>query len=288
MRLDECAVLGAKTPAHLGDDHPNAAVGNLQRPGDPVADVERPLGRGPNRDPAVRFQTRGRRVRLHIGLVEKGNAVFGFDHHVRLGKPLVHIPFHQFVPSADVAQQPPVVSFHLARRRAQTRLGRVRIHGRHRVDYRRQHLVVDLDQLQRVLSHIRIFRSYCSHLLPLVAYLVVRKEIQFGNIHRAQHLHHARQGPRLAGVDPADARVWMRAVQDAAIEHVRQVHIVGVLRPAGRNRQPIDLGGALSDALQFLLLCHLFLSFVDLQAIDPQGEDPLYRVIPKKTTVVQI
>src|ERR1035437_6784863 len=45
----------------------------------------------------------------------------------------------------------------------------------------------------------------------------------------------------LAGVDPSDARVRMWAGQDLAVEHARDLHIIGKRRAAGDQFHPVHL-----------------------------------------------
>ena len=107
---------------------------------------------------------------------------------------------------------------------------------------RLQRLVVDLDQLERVLGDVRILGDDRRHLLALVADLV-------GGEHRlrvAGERRHPREvvrGHQLAGddgdhtrqrcsrrrVDRRDARMRVRAAQDLHVQHPRQDDVVDVV-----------------------------------------------------------
>ena len=133
-----------------------------------------------------------------------------------------------------------------------------------RVHDDRQRLVVDVDQLARVLGDVRVVGDDAGHLLALEAHLVGREhrlgvigerghpgEVP-GRHHLAgQHQADAGQRPRPAGVDRLDARVRQRAAQDLHVQHAREHHVVGVvalapdeavvLDPLAAGAEPADL-----------------------------------------------
>ena len=118
---------------------------------------------------------------------------------------------------------------------------------------RRERLVVDLDQLERVLRDVRRLGDHGRDLLALEAHLVrgehslrvagerrhpgevVRRERLAGD-----HRHDAGQLRRPRDVDRADARVRERAAQELHVEHPRQDDVVDV-RPLAANEAGVLL-----------------------------------------------
>ena len=98
--------------------------------------------------------------------------------------------------------------------------------------------------------------------MPLIAHLVSDEQIQIGHIRSGNYVHHPIEGARLVDIDTADTRVGVWAVQNATVEHTRQVDIGGVQSLTCGDRPAIDLGGPLADLLQFLFSCHSLYSLV--------------------------
>ena len=119
---------------------------------------------------------------------------------------------------------------------------RVLLEGLLRRAHRRQRLVVDLDQLERVLRDVRGLRHHRRDLLALEANLV-RYEDGLGVAGERRHpgevvlrhqlaghdRHDARKLLGARGVDRVEARVRERAAQELEVEHARQLDVVEVV-----------------------------------------------------------
>ena len=120
----------------------------------------------------------------------------------------------------------------------QRRVGVERLAG---VDDRRQRLVLDVDQLQRVVGRVLVGRDHERDLLALEADLVAG-EHGLGVVGDRRHPGQAERlevlggdhggdvgmGQRGRGVDRDDARVGVRAAQHGAVHHPRQLDVVEV------------------------------------------------------------
>ena len=120
----------------------------------------------------------------------------------------------------------------------QRRVGVQRLAG---VDDRRQRLVLDIDQLERVVRRVLVGRDHERDLLALEADLVAREH----GLRVVGDRRHPRQPERLEvlggddrgdvgvrerprGVDREDARVRVRAAQDGPVDHPRQPDVIEV------------------------------------------------------------
>ena len=119
--------------------------------------------------------------------------------------------------------------------------GRVRVERSGGVDYHRQRLVLDVDQLERVARAVAIVGDHERDLLALIAHLVGGEHgldvVDIVGIHAS---------PRASRSDPVITawtrgcwsaavvsietilRVRVRASQDRAVQHPRQLHVVDV------------------------------------------------------------
>ena len=123
-------------------------------------------------------------------------------------------------------------------------LGHRLVHAQHR----RQRLVLDLDQVERVLGDVRVDGADRGHGVARVERLVGGEHVVADPLERSERLPEvdhvavdprevrvrddgldAVQRERLRGVDAHDPRVRMRAAQDAPVEHARQAHVDAVL-----------------------------------------------------------
>ena len=118
---------------------------------------------------------------------------------------------------------------------------RVRVQRLAGVDDRRQRLVLDVDQLQRVVRRVLVGRDHERDLLALEADLVAREdglrvvgdrrhpgEPERLEILRRDHGGDVRVRERPRGVDRDDARVRVRAAQHRPVHHPRQPDVVEV------------------------------------------------------------
>src|ERR1044071_1691436 len=68
---------------------------------------------------------------------------------------------------------------------------------------------------------------------------------------------YARELFRARAIDAGDLRVWMRAPENARVEHIWQLNVARVLRLAGNSFVGIDSRRSLSDDGKFLsCFCH--------------------------------
>ena len=125
--------LRAEAPAHVRGDDSNEGRVHAERPGDRGPDDERSLAGGPHHQ-SLALGHRQHRVGLHRHrrqpLVDEGRA----DHHFGVGQHVL-VVLAGFDPVADVGAG----LWEEERSRV--------VQGGHRVDHRRQRLVVDLDRL---------------------------------------------------------------------------------------------------------------------------------------------
>ena len=163
------------------------------------------------------------------------------DHNVGAGESLVGVL---------AARHDPVERLVVGRVLVELRC--VRAHRLFRVDHRRKRIVVDFDELQRVLGRVAILSNHHRHGVPLVPYRVVcdremldRLEVGVWKQPRAwnggergvdirarEHGYDAVHPSGGAGVYACDLRVSVRAAQNGRVGHARQHHVVGVGRLA--------------------------------------------------------
>ena len=119
---------------------------------------------------------------------------------------------------------------------------RVRLHRLERVDQRRQRLVLDLDQVDRVGGDVAVVGDDERHLLVGEQDLLVRQHRlhvagQRRHVVQVQGLQvvggedgvHARQRLGLADVDALDPGVAVGAADEVAMQHPRQADIVDIV-----------------------------------------------------------
>ena len=68
-----------------------------------------------------------------------------------------------------------------------------------------------------------------------------------GKVGAGDHRLHAWHSARRRGVDRQDARMWVGAAQDAAVEGAGGEHVVGVDGAAGHLGDGVGLGEGLAD-----------------------------------------
>ena len=205
----EAAAVGAR-------DDPDVRGGHFQHLGQGAVDVVRRLGRRPQRELPVRAQRRQRRVLLHgqvrvafeeervlaevVGLGEAGLDVPEVERHL-----LVHVAARAVVVDAGVGPAERLVDRH----------------------DRRQHLVVDLDELQRLLRRLLVERGHRRHRVADEAHLVQGERVlvlahrqdaegdrELGPDERRRDTP-VRGGPR--HVDAPDSRVRVRRAQETRV-----------------------------------------------------------------------
>ncbi len=111
-----------------------------------------------------------------------------------------------------------------------------------RVEHDRQRLVLDLDQVARVLGDVAVVGDHRRHCLTVVAHLLDGDHVlddlpgaegrqrrrMPGHVGACHDADHARQCLRLRRVDPEDARVRVRAAHDRGVRHVLELDVVDV------------------------------------------------------------
>ena len=122
---------------------------------------------------------------------------------------------------------------------------------------RRQLLVFDLDQTQRLLRRLLIDRGHRRDRLAVIANLLERQRVLVlrhrhdpiadRQVRPREDTMHARQRRRLADIDAHDLRVAVRAPQQLADERPRQVDVVGIDRLPRGLRVGVDPGVAPAD-----------------------------------------
>jgi len=107
-------------------------------------------------------------------------------------------------------------------------LGRVREHGLPRIEHGWQRLPIDLDQVERPAGRVQVDSGDRGDLFADVADLFSREDRLVldehaphapGGVGSGHHGADARQGPRAAGVESADAGVRIRAAHHGRVEH---------------------------------------------------------------------
>ena len=106
----------------------------------------------------------------------------------------------------------------------------------------RERLVVDLDEFEGISCDVAGVGDHESHLLPLEAHLVggqhgLRvvgqrrhpRQVEGLKHCAGDHRVHARQRFGRRGIDRADSRMGVRAAQDGAVQHARQVDVVDIV-----------------------------------------------------------
>ena len=179
---------------------------------------------------------------------------------------------------------------------------RVGLHRLIDVDDVRQHLVVDLDQLQRLLGDGRGGRGDGGDGVALVEHLLARHdvarhvpeihgdalgtdvvELLVGKVLGGHHRLHALQLLRLRRVDGADARVRVRRAQHLAPQHAGQGEIGAVLGGARHLRHAIGTHRARAYDLQLFFglidyACHVQVLRISLAASSTASMILLYPV----------
>ena len=217
MRFNIQAILPAETATGFGHNHAHAPLGQVQRLREAFPFGETALPRRPDSQPSIRLHARRGRIRFHVGLIEKGNLIFRLDNRVRVRKASLDVPLLQHIVGRHVPQSASVRIPHVLCGRPQDGLRSIRIHGVHRIHNRGQYFIVHVDQRKGVLCDIRIHSRHGRHLLPLVADLFGFENRQVRYVPAAHHVHHPGQLFGSGGVDLPNARVTVRAAQDAAV-----------------------------------------------------------------------
>ena len=134
------------------------------------------------------------------------------------------------------------------------------LHGLLRVEKGRQLLVLHLDQVEGLPGDLRVDGGHRGHLIPEGADLprlegrvvLVHAELERGNQGAREHRLYPGQPFRPGRIDARDPAVGNGAVEDFAVEHPRQRHILYV----GRAPRHLRGGVFLRDPLSYGIELH--------------------------------
>ena len=153
------------------------------------------------------------------------------------------------------------VGHRLARVGLGARLGhrrRAGLHGLERIDGGGQDVVLDLDQVERLLGDGQLVGGDGGHRMADEHHAVDgqdrmgprgRLALQLRDVGRGEDGPHAGQRPRLAGVDAHDARVRVGAAEELGVEQAAGLEIRDVLHLTGDLLGPIRAGDGEPDSL---------------------------------------
>ena len=200
-----------------------------------VADVEGALAAVPDENAPVVVPVHSAVVRLEIALVYGGGLELALHDDVRLRKALLRVPQPVLKVLRYVADPTRLLAELLGLDVVVKQRGRL-LHRLPNVRHRRKYLVVDLDELGRLLRHVLIDRGYRGYRLapeddlrpghePLAEILQVGPQLTQGDlavpifvigpgqVHARHDCADARVCGRLARVDRSDVGVGVRGPQ---------------------------------------------------------------------------
>ncbi len=260
--------LAAEAAADFGRIDPQVAKVHAEELRGIGAHHEMPLAGAPQLGLAVGIEARDAGLRLDIGLVHRRRLERHLDHFVGRGEVGIGIADLVLGALGDVGG---------LRRRRLDAAGdqvveeerRIRAHRRLNVDDVRQHLVVDLDERQRLLGdgptggrdgrdrvalveHLLAGHDVAGH-VPEVLRHPLRPDIGEFLLREVDGGHHrldAGQRRGLRDIDGANAGMGVRRAQDAPGQHAGHGQIGAVLRPPRHLRDAIRPYRAGSDPLE--------------------------------------
>ena len=140
--------------------------------------------------------------------------------------------------------------------------GRRGLHRLVDIGHMRQHLVVDLDELQRLLGRAGVDRSDRGHRMAVIERLLARHAVvedvvhagiaigEVGQVGRGDHRLHALQLLRLRRVDLPDLRVGMGASENAPDQLAGHVEVRAVARAARHLVDAVGTDGTCADGCE--------------------------------------
>ena len=277
--------LPAKSPANLQGHNLNLRHGNAQNSRRLIPHAKRALIAAPDRHHAIGIPQHRGILRLNIALMHHIREKLALDNHIRFGKPLL-----------DIAQFRAKMRRHIAEILAPLahRIGslifvyqrRVILHRLPHIQHMGQHLVFDLNQIQRFFGNMDIGRRHRRHGIPLIEHLFARQhrrthilnphhlltqigQLLLGVEHQIlprNNRTHAVKRFGLARINRLNPRMCMRASQHFGMQHIGQIEVRTVNRPARHliraivphGPRPHDLV-IRNTQIIFLLNRHLFL-----------------------------
>ena len=254
-----------KGSAHIAVDDPDLAGLQAKGLGQRHLVHGRTLGRGPDVELVGIGEVGQRHVQLRERVVLHGGTELIGDDEIAGGKGGVRIAEILLVGQSNVAAGPLV------------QLRGVGLHGAAEGSHGRQHLILDLDEVQRCLGNQRVGGSHGGHLFAHVVHKtfgqqgLFLREQHVGRVHVGHDGLHPGQGPRLRDVDTDDACPRVGAAQDPAMEHPRQDDVVGKDRPARHLLEAVKPRLAAADNAEVFRLAHAVLLRVRCRT-RPRGE----------------
>ena len=277
--------LAAKSPANLQGYNLNLRYGNTQNFCSLIPHAKRALIATPDRHHPIGIPQYRGILRFDITLMHHIRAKLALDNHIGFGKTLLNIAQLRAKMRRHIAE---IFAF-LAHRTGSLvfmHQGRVILHRLLHIQHMGQHLVFDLNQIQRFFGNMDIDRRHRRHGISLIEHLFVRQ-------HRSTHIlnaHHlfaqisqlflcvkCQILPRnnrtyafkhlgLARINRLSPSVCMRASQNFGMQHIGQIEVRTVNRPARHLiraivphwPRPHDLI-IRNTQIIFLLNCHLSL-----------------------------
>ena len=258
-------------------------VGNrdAHEPGSVIANCELPLAAGPDGQLAVGSPLGGASVGLDVALVYRDGLGLLFYDDVGLLEALFHVTEAELELVGDVAALGIVVFVQQATG-AQRRVGQagqflvhsrgVGLHCLVGTEHRREDLVVDLDESQRLLRHVRTGRSHGCDGMALVQSLAPGQHVHaeepevldgslgqvgqpprgLGPIGGGYDCVHPGVGLCGAGIDGFDSCVGVGTAQYLAVQQAGEVLVGSVPCPPGHFFRTVGAYRPLADDVKFL------------------------------------
>ena len=255
-------------PISTGDRH-------LEQAGRHVTHAEEALRGTPDRDVPVLVVVGTAVVRLDVALVRHRGRELAVHDHVGLFEADIGVAGLELEALGDVGRLGPdhgaghERAGDLLRAEELVQHRRVLVHRLAHVQHRLEHLVLDLDQVERVLGDVRVRGRDGGDGVAAVEHLLAGEHVveqPAGARRRAladvdlrvvglrevgvgDDAAHALEGFRLRGVDALDACVGVRAAQHAAEQHPRGLVVAAVPRTTGDLVRPVVADWAGADDL---------------------------------------
>ena len=249
--------LAAEPAADLGRGAAYVADRLVQQLGGQRADDEMALARRPDLGLPVGIDAHAAGMRLDIALMHRGGLELLLDDHVGLGEAGIEIADLEFELFRDVRRLGRG-RLDAARDHVLEQQRRVFLHRLVDVDRVRQHLVIDIDQRQRLFGGGGVDRGDGGDRMALIEHLLARHDVArhvpeidrdplgadilefvVREILRGHDRLDARQRRGLRGVDRADAGMRVRRAQDPADDRAGHRVVGGIHRLAGDLRHAV-------------------------------------------------
>ena len=191
-------------------------------------------------------------MRLDVALVRHRGLELALEDHVRFAEAGVQVALGELQMRRGVAGVVALGTVHRGRVQAVVKQRRAVHHRIADIEHRRQQLVLDLNQFERVLGDVVVGGRHRGDGVSLVEHLVRRDDVvqhplevggAFAGVDLfiagarevgiGDHRLHTVQRLGLGRVNADDPGVRVRAAQDPAGEHPRQIQVGAVLRRAG-------------------------------------------------------